>query len=48
MLMDTFCRFMQVRGAHLGHISDSTWSKIRRQRTKDVRHSDTKACKPLI
>jgi len=39
---------MGVRSTMLEHISDSKQSKIRRDRTKDVRRSAPNAVKPLI
>jgi hypothetical protein len=48
MHIETFSRFMRVRGGLLAHLSDSIQSKIRRERTKDVRRSAANAFKPLI
>jgi hypothetical protein len=46
--MDTFSRFMQVRNPKLEDFSDSKWSKLSRDRTKDVRDSCAIAAKLLI
>jgi hypothetical protein len=48
MHLETFLRFMRVRGTLLGPLSDSIQSKIRGERTKDVRRAAANALKPLI